>query len=121
MRHGMAHRKFNRTTNQRKALLVGLSNALVDKEKIVTTLPKAKDLRPFVEKLITFGKNNQTLHGLRHLMSVLRLEASCQKIIKNLAKRYESRPGGYIRIVKAGIRPSDGSPMAVVEFVQDAE
>ncbi|OJU72844.1 MAG: 50S ribosomal protein L17 [Alphaproteobacteria bacterium 40-19] len=117
MRHNMAHRKFGRTTNQRKALLLGLTKSLIEKEQIVTTLPKAKDLRPIVEKLITFGKLNDSLHGRRYLLSVLRSSEACNKVLTVLSKRYNERPGGYLRIVKAGFRQGDNAPMAVVQFV----
>lgn len=120
MRHGIAHRKFNRTTNQRKALLSNLANALIDKEHIMTTLPKAKDLRPVVERLVTLGKNKPGLSAYRKAHSFLRDQNTCKKLIEVLAARYKERPGGYLRIMKAGYRYGDNAPMAIIEFVESA-
>jgi large subunit ribosomal protein L17 len=120
MRHGMAHRKFNRSTNQRKALLSGLAIHLVQKEKIVTTLPKAKEIRPIVERLITKGKRNAPMLAFRTIYRALRNKEAAQKIITELAPRFSQRPGGYVRILHAGFRYGDQAPMAVIEFVEGA-
>lgn len=116
MRHGMAGRKLNRTKEHRKALFMNLAQALVTHEQIHTTLPKAKDLRPVVEKLVTLGKKN-TLHARRQLIAALRSEALAKKVLDVLSPRYLTRPGGYTRIIKAGFRHGDLAPMAVIEFV----
>lgn len=117
MRHGMSTRKFNRTKNQRKALLAGLANDLIRKERLFTTLPKAKDLRPFVEKLVTASRRAPSLSAYRLVYSTLGLRESCNKLVKILGPRYKERPGGYIRIMKAGYRYGDNAPMAFIEFV----
>lgn len=116
MRHGISGRKLNRTSSHRKALFKNLSNSLIVNEQIMTTLVKAKELRPFVEKLITIGKKN-TLHSRRKIFSVLRDQNSVKKICEVLSQRYLKRPGGYTRIIKAGHRYGDASPMAVIEFL----
>lgn len=117
MRHRIRGRKFHRNTGQRKALLLGLSKALIEHEQIVTTTPKAKDLRPIVEKLITFGKDASLAHR-RVLLSRLGGDNRLvSKIIDTLAPRYANRNGGYIRIVKCGFRHGDAAPMSVIEFV----
>lgn len=116
MRHGDAHRKFNRTKSQRKALFSGLSASLIEHEQIKTTLPKAKAIRPIVEKLITLGKKAD-LHARRQALSYLGSEAMVRKLIDTLSTRYKTRAGGYTRIIKAGYRVGDCSPMAVIEFV----
>ena len=118
MRHLNAHRKLGRTTEHRLSLLRNLATSLINarNEQIVTTLPKAKDLRPVVEKLITIGKRGD-LHGRRLLIARTRSEACAAKIIETLAPRYKSRQGGYLRILKAGFRHGDNAPMAVIEFV----
>ena len=119
MRHGMAHRKFNRTTNQRKALLSGLAINLVEQERIITTLPKAKALRPFLEKLITKGKVSQEkkLASYQLIYRCLRHKQATQKIISSLAPRCVDRHGGYLRIIKMGFRYGDQAPRAIIEFV----
>jgi len=117
MRHKIAHRKLNRTTNQRKALLIGLCNDIIQHGKIMTTLPKAKEVRPILEKLVTYGRNEKSLHRFRVLKATLRSTKSCQKIISELAPAYMDRPGGYLRIIKAGFRRGDNAPMALIEFV----
>lgn len=117
MRHAMSGRKFGRDTNERKALMLNLAKSLVQYEQIKTTLPKAKDLRPYVEKLITLGKQN-TLHARRQLLAVLGDNALATKVMTVLANRYESRPGGYTRIIKAGFRHGDAAPVAYIEFVE---
>src|SRR6478752_1715514 len=116
MRHANAHRKLNRTTEHRKAMFANMASALIKHEQIVTTLPKAKDLRPIVEKIITLGKRGD-LHARRQAMSQLRDEDMVKKLFAVLGPRYQSRQGGYLRIMKAGFRYGDNAPMAVIEFV----
>ncbi len=116
MRHGMSGRKFNRTSSHRKAMFKNLSHALIKNEQITTTLPKAKDLRPVVEKLITLAKRAD-LHARRQLISQLQDKDLAEKLISTLAPRYKTRMGGYLRILKAGFRYGDMAPMAVIEFV----
>jgi len=116
MRHGMAGRKLNRTKEHRKALFTNLAQALITHEQILTTLPKAKDLRPVVEKMITLGKKG-SLHARRQLIAALRSDTSAQKVLDILSPRYQARPGGYTRILKAGFRYGDMAPLAVIEFV----
>jgi len=116
MRHGMNGRKLNRTSSERRALFAGLACALVKHEQIKTTLPKAKDLRPIVEKMVTLGRRGD-LHARRQLFAVLRDEAATSKLIAVLGPRYNARQGGYLRILKAGFRQGDAAPMAVIEFV----
>ncbi|HZH10147.1 MAG TPA: 50S ribosomal protein L17 [Microvirga sp.] len=116
MRHGFRGRRFNRTTEHRKAMFANMAAALIKHEQIVTTLPKAKDLRPVVEKLITLGKRGD-LHARRQAMSKLRDEAMVKKLFDVLGARYKDRNGGYTRVLKAGFRFGDNAPMAVIEFV----
>ncbi len=116
MRHRLAHKKLNRTSDHRKALLKNMLNSLVKYEQITTTLPKAKVLRPAAEKLITIGKKN-TLSNTKKLVSKLQNIQTVNKIRKTLSKRYEKRKGGYTRIIKAGYRYGDNAPMAIIEFV----
>ena len=116
MRHKLAYRKLNRTSEHRKALFKNMLNSLIKYEQITTTLPKAKVLRPQAEKIITLGKNN-TLHNTKILISKLQDTKSANKVKNTLSKRYESRKGGYTRIIKAGFRYGDRAPMAVIEFV----
>ncbi|MDQ7246048.1 50S ribosomal protein L17 [Dongia sedimenti] len=116
MRHGMSGRKLNRTKSHRKALFMNLSQALIKHEQIKTTLPKAKDLRPVVEKLVTLGKRGG-LHARRQLISHLQDEKLVTKLMTVLADRYKGRPGGYTRVLKAGFRYGDAAPMAIIEFV----
>ena len=116
MRHGISGRKLNRTSSHRKALFMNLSNSLIINEQIKTTLFKAKELRPFVEKIITIGKKN-TVHSRRKIFAILRDQNSVKKVLSILSKRYMNRPGGYTRIIKAGFRYGDASPMAVIEFL----
>src|ERR1700689_3355223 len=106
MRHAKTHRKFNRRSDHRKAMLANLANALIKHEQITTTLPKAKDLRPVVEKLITLGKRGD-LHARRQVMSVLKDAGITQKLFAVLAERYKTRKGGYLRVLKAGFRYGD--------------
>ena len=116
MRHGFRGRRFNRTAEHREAMFANMAAALIKHEQIVTTLPKAKDLRPVVEKLVTLGKKGG-LHARRQAAAQLRDETQLKKLFDVLAKRYESRNGGYLRIMKAGFRYGDQAPMAVIEFV----
>ncbi|MBO1904671.1 50S ribosomal protein L17 [Microvirga sp. 3-52] len=116
MRHGFSGRRFNRTTEHRKAMFANMAAALIKHEQIVTTLPKAKDLRPVVEKLITLGKRGD-LHARRQAMSKLRDETMVKKLFDVLGKRYQDRNGGYTRVLKAGFRYGDNAPLAVIEFV----
>jgi|TARA_B100000287_G_scaffold3353_1_gene3296 large subunit ribosomal protein L17 len=116
MRHGLANRKLNRTSEHRKALLKNMLNSLIKYEQIKTTLPKAKFLKPQADKLITLGKKN-TLHNTKMLVSQLQDIKSANKVKKTLSKRYEKRSGGYTRIIKAGFRYGDNAPMAIIEFV----
>ncbi|MBL9098461.1 MAG: 50S ribosomal protein L17 [Alphaproteobacteria bacterium] len=119
MRHGSAGRKLNRTSSHRKALFVNLASALIKHEQITTTLPKAKELRPVVEKLVTLGKRGKTdLHARRQALSALRNDtAMVTKLFDVLAPRYATRKGGYTRVLKAGHRFGDAADMAVIEFV----
>ena len=116
MRHGMANKKLNRTSEHRKALLKNMLNSLVKYEQIKTTLPKAKFLKPQADKIITLGKK-ETLQTTRMLVSQLQDIKSANKVKKTLSKRYEKRKGGYTRIIKAGFRYGDNAPMAIIEFV----
>ena len=117
MRHGMSGRKLNRTSAHRKAMLSNMANALIKHEQIKTTLPKAKALRPVVEKLITLGKRGN-LHARRQVFAVLRDNDMTAKLFDSLAGRYAERPGGYTRVLKAGHRYGDAAPMAVIELVE---
>ena len=116
MRHGVIGRRFSRTSSHRKAMFANMAAALIKHEQITTTLPKAKDLRPVVEKLITLGKRGG-LHARRQLLSEIRDEKLVTKLLTVLADRYKARPGGYTRVLKAGFRYGDMAPMAVIEFV----
>lgn len=116
MRHGNANRKLNRTSAHRKAMFANMSAALIKHEQIVTTLPKAKELRPIVEKLITLGKRGD-LHARRQAIAQVRDEAQVSKLFSVLGPRYKDRQGGYIRILKAGYRYGDNAAVAVIEFV----
>ena len=117
MRHRLGHKKLNRTSEHRKALIKNMLNSLVKYEQITTTLPKAKVLRPEAEKLITIGKKD-TLANTKRLVSKLQNIQTVNKIRKTLSKRYETRKGGYTRIIKAGFRYGDNAPMAIIEFVE---
>lgn len=117
MRHGFAKRRLNRTSSHRKAMFRAMSCSLIEHEQIKTTLPKAKELRPIVEKLITIAKKN-TLHARRTLISRLQSNTVVQKLFDEIAPRFANRNGGYIRIMKAGFRYGDAAPMAVIEFVE---
>jgi large subunit ribosomal protein L17 len=116
MRHGMANKKLNRTSEHRKSLLKNMLNSLIKYEQITTTLPKAKFLKPQADKIITLGKK-ESLQTTKILMSKLQDKISTNKVKKTLSKRYQKRNGGYTRIVKAGFRYGDNAPMAVIEFV----
>ena len=116
MRHGLANKKLNRTSDHRKALLKNMLNSLIKYEQITTTLPKAKFLKPQADKIITLGKK-ETLQTTKLLMDKLQNIQSTNKVKKTLSKRYEKRKGGYTRIVKAGFRYGDNAPMAIIEFV----
>ncbi|MBI1954204.1 MAG: 50S ribosomal protein L17 [Proteobacteria bacterium] len=120
MRHKIAGRKLNRTSSHRKALFMNLAQALIRHEQITTTLPKAKELRPIVEKMITLAKKD-SLHARRLVLSRLQDNELVTKLMTTLAKRYALRPGGYLRIVKAGFRQGDNAPMAVIEMVDRDE
>jgi len=116
MRHKFGYKKLNRTSEHRKALIKNMLNSLIKYEQIITTLPKAKLIKPQAEKLITLGKK-KNLTNTRVLISKLQDKTNANKILNTLSKRYEKRAGGYTRIVKAGYRYGDNSPMAVIEFV----
>lgn len=120
MRHNMSGRKLGRKSGHRKAMFSNLANALIKHEQISTTLPKAKDLRPIVEKLVTLGKRGD-LHARRQVLSQLKDAGMTSKLFSVLADRYKSRPGGYIRVLKAGFRYGDNAPMAIIEFVDRDE
>jgi large subunit ribosomal protein L17 len=116
MRHGNAHRKLGRTSAHRTAMFANMAASLIKHEQIVTTLPKAKELRPFVEKLVTLAKRN-TLHTRRQAISQVRDIEQVGKLFATIGPRYADRNGGYIRVLKAGNRHGDNAPMAVIEFV----
>ena len=116
MRHKISKRKLNRTSSHRKALLANMAVALIKHEQIVTTLPKAKELSPYVEKLITLGKKGD-LNARRKLYSIIPEKNWGAKVFDILAERYKERNGGYTRIMKAGFRYGDSAPMAVIELV----
>ncbi len=116
MRHGISRRKLNRTSTHRKAMFANMAVALLKHEQIKTTLPKAKDLRRVVDRLITLGKRGD-LHARRQAMSVLRDRVITAKLFEELAERYQERAGGYTRVLKAGHRYGDMAPMAVIELV----
>ena len=116
MRHGKVHRKFNRTAEHRRAMFGNMVAALIKHEQIATTLPKAKDLRPIVEKLVTLGKRGD-LHARRQAIAQIRDVAMVKKLFDVLGPRYKDRNGGYTRVLKAGFRYGDSAPQAVIEFV----
>ena len=116
MRHALKGRKLNRTSSHRRALFMNLAQALIQHGQIKTTLPKAKDLRPIVEKLITLGKKG-TLHARRQALSQLHDNESVKNLMGPLAERFSGRAGGYTRIVKAGFRYGDNAPLAIIQFV----
>ena len=116
MRHGAAHRKLGRTSAHRQAMFANMSASLIKHEQITTTLPKAKELRPFVEKLVTLAKRGD-LHARRIAISRVRDVDQVAKLFATLGPRYQARNGGYIRVMKAGFRHGDNAPVAVIEFV----
>ncbi|MBV9394894.1 MAG: 50S ribosomal protein L17 [Methylobacteriaceae bacterium] len=116
MYHGRAKRRFNRTAEHRKAMFANMAQALIKHEQIITTLPKAKDLRPVVEKLITLGKRGD-LHARRQAIAQVRDVALVKKLFDVLGPRYKERNGGYTRVLKAGFRFGDNAPLGVIEFV----
>src|SRR5216683_3835424 len=120
MRHGNAHRKLSRKPQHRRAMFANMAAALIKHEQIVTTLPKAKDLRPIVEKLITLGKRGD-LHSRRRAIAEVRDVPMVKKLFEVLAPRYKERNGGYTRVLKAGFRYGDNAPVAVIELVDRDE
>lgn len=116
MRHHKSGRKLNRSSSHRKAMFANMASSLIVHEQIVTTLPKAKDLRPIVEKLVTLAKRGD-LHARRQAIAQLRDLGSVKKLFDTLGPRYKERPGGYTRVLKAGFRHGDNAPVAVIEFV----
>ena len=116
MRHGLSGRKLNVTSSHRAAMFRNMATSLLKHEQITTTLPKAKELRPYVERLITLGKRGG-LHARRQALSQIRDEAVVAKLFGEIAERYEARPGGYCRVLKAGMRYGDAADMAVIELV----
>ena len=120
MRHRMSGRKLNRTSSHRKAMFANMAVALLKHEQIKTTLPKAKELGPIVDKLITLGKRD-TLHAKRRVFAMLRDAATTAKLFETLAPRYAERNGGYTRVLKAGFRYGDSAPMAVIELIERDE
>ena len=120
MRHRIAHRKLGRTASHRKAMFANMASSLVEHEQIVTTLPKAKELRPFVEKLVTLAKKGD-LNSRRIAIARMRNKEQAKKLFDVIGPRYAERNGGYIRVMKAGFRHGDNAPMAVIEFVDRDE
>ena len=116
MRHKIGYRKLNRTSEHRKALFQNMLNSLIKYEQIITTLPKAKELKPKIDKVITIGKNSN-LSKKKYLFSKLQNKTSVKKVFDTLSKRYANRQGGYSRVLKAGFRTGDDAPMAVIELV----
>ncbi|MCC1482505.1 50S ribosomal protein L17 [Roseibaca sp. Y0-43] len=117
MRHARGYRRLNRTAEHRKALFANMAGSLIEHEQIKTTLPKAKELRPIVEKLITLGKRGD-LHARRQAAAQLKQDKDVKKLFDILGPRYKDRQGGYVRILKAGFRYGDMAPMAIIEFVE---
>jgi large subunit ribosomal protein L17 len=120
MRHGKAHRKFSRKHEHRRAMFANMAAALIKHEQIITTLPKAKDLRPVVEKLVTLGKRGD-LHARRQAIAQMRDIAMVKKLFDVIGPRYKGRNGGYTRVLKAGFRYGDSAAVAVIEFVDRDE
>ena len=116
MRHGVGYKKLNRTSEHRKALLKNMLNSLIKYEQITTTLPKAKELKPKLDKMITLGKKNN-LQSKKNLFATLQSKVSVDKLSKTLSQRYDKRKGGYCRVVRAGYRYGDDAPMAIIELV----
>ena len=117
MRHGRSGRKLNRTASHRKALFTNMAASLIEHEQILTTLPKAKELRPIVEKLVTLGKRGD-LHARRQAIAQIGSDTMAKRLFDTIAPRYATRNGGYLRIMKAGFRHGDNAAMAVIEFVE---
>ncbi len=120
MRHGIAHRKLNRTASHRKAMFANMAASLIEHEQIITTLPKAKEMKPFMDKLITLAKRGD-LHARRQAISKVRDEAAVRKLFEVFGERYKDRSGGYTRVLKAGFRFGDNAPRAVIELVDRDE
>ena len=120
MRHGKSGRKLNRTSSHRKAMFANMSASLIEHEQIVTTLPKAKEMKPFMDKLITLAKRGD-LHARRQAISKVRNEAAVKKLFDVFGERYKDRDGGYTRVLKAGFRHGDNAPRAVIELVDRDE
>ena len=116
MRHGIGYRKLNKTGEHRKALFKNMLNSLIKYEQITTTLPKAKELKPKIDKVITLGKKN-SLQSKKSLFAELQSKSSVDKIVKTLSQRYEKRKGGYSRVIRAGYRYGDDAPLAVIELI----
>ena len=116
MRHKFAYRRLNRTSEHRKALFKNMINSLIKYEQITTTLPKAKELKPKIDKVITLGKKN-SLQSKKDLFSELQSKSSVDKLLKVLSQRYEKRKGGYSRVIRAGFRYGDDAPMAIIELI----
>ena len=116
MRHSSGYRKLNRTHEHRKAMFANMCGSLIEHEQIKTTLPKAKELRPIIEKLITLAKRGD-LHARRQAQSALKQDMHVQRLFEILGPRYQTRQGGYVRVLKAGFRYGDMAPMAIIEFV----
>lgn len=120
MRHGKRYRRLNRTSEHRKAMFANMAGSLIEHEQIKTTLPKARELRPIIEKLVTLGKRGD-LHARRQAAARLKQDSHVVKLFDVIGPRYDSREGGYVRIMKAGFRYGDMAPMAVIEFVDRDE
>ncbi len=116
MRHGKSGRKLNRTSSHRKAMFANMAASLITHEQITTTVPKAKEIRPIVEKLVTLGKRGD-LHARRQALSQIQDKEAVKKLFDAIAARYATRNGGYLRIMRAGFRHGDNAPMAIIEFV----
>ncbi len=120
MRHKLAHRKLGRTTSHRKAMMANMAASLIEHEQIVTTLPKAKEMKPFMDKLITLAKKGD-LAARRQAVATIRNREAVKKLFDVMGERYAERPGGYTRVLKAGFRHGDNAPMAVIELVDRDE
>lgn len=120
MRHGIAHRKLNRTASHRKAMFANMAASLIEHEQIVTTLPKAKELKPIMDKLVTLAKKGD-LHARRRAVAQVRDKDAVKKLFDVFAERYKDRQGGYTRVLKAGFRHGDNAPVAVIELVDRDE
>ena len=116
MRHKLGYRTLNRTSEHRKALFKNMLNSLIKYEQITTTLPKAKELKPQIDKVITLGKKN-SLASKKNLFAQLQSKSSVDKLVKNLSQRYGKRNGGYSRVIRAGFRYGDDAPMAIIELI----